>query len=39
MQVFSSCSEQGRLFVVVGGLLSAVAFLVLEHRLQARGLQ
>ena len=33
MQAFSSCSEQGLLFVVVHGLLIAVAFLVAENRL------
>ena len=31
---FSSCSEQGLLFVVVRGLLIAVASLVVEHELQ-----
>ena len=30
---FSSCSEQGQLFVVVCGLLIAVASLVVEHGL------
>ena len=30
---FSSCSEQGLLFVAVHGLLIAVASLVAEHRL------
>ena len=35
----SSCSEQGLLFIAVHGLLAAVASLVAEHRLQARGLQ
>ena len=30
---FSSCSEQGLLFLVVHGLLIAVASLVVEHRL------
>ena len=35
---FSSCSEQGLLFLVVRGLLIAVASLV-EHGLWARGLQ
>ena len=35
---FSSCRERGLLFVVVHGLLIAVASLVSEHRLQARGL-
>ena len=33
MQAFSSCSEQGLLFVVVRGFLIAVASLVAEHRL------
>ena len=32
-QAFSSCGEQGLLFVVVHGLLIAVASLVAEHRL------
>ena len=32
--VFSSCGEQGLLFVVVHGLLIAVASLVAEHGLQ-----
>ena len=32
MQAFSSCGEQGLLFVAVHGLLIAVASLV-EHRL------
>ena len=36
---FSSCSEQGLLFVAVHGLLIVVASLVAEHRLQACGLQ
>ena len=35
----SSCGEQGPLLVAVRGLLIAVASLVAEHRLQARGLQ
>ena len=30
---FSSCSEQGLLFVAVRGLLTAVVSLVVEHRL------
>ena len=30
---FSSCSERGLLFIVVRGLLIAVASLVAEHRL------
>ena len=38
-QAFSSCGERGLLFVVVRGLLTAVASLVAEHRLQAHGLQ
>ena len=36
---FSSCGEQGLLFVQVRGLLIAVASLVAEHRLQAHRLQ
>ena len=36
---FSSCSEQGLFFIVVSGLLVAVASLVAEHRLSVRGLQ
>ena len=36
---FSSCGEQGLLFIVVCGLLTAVASLVVEHRPQACGLQ
>ena len=32
-QAFSSCGEQGLLFVAVRGLLIAVASLVAEHRL------
>ena len=36
---FSSCSEQGLLFVEVHGLVIVVASLVEEHGLQARGLQ
>ena len=32
-QAFSSCGEQGLLFVAVRGLLTAVASLVAEHRL------
>ena len=38
-QAFSSCGEQGLLFVAVRGLLIAVASLVVEHGLQAHGLQ
>ena len=33
-RAFSSCGEQGLLFVVVCGLLLAVASLVVEHGLQ-----
>ena len=33
MEAFSSCGEQGLLFIVVHGLLIAVASLVTEHRL------
>ena len=33
MQAFSSCREQGLLFVVVLGLLIVVASLVVEHGL------
>ena len=36
---FSSCGERWLLFVVVCRLLTAVASLVAEHGLQARGLQ
>ena len=32
-QAFPSCGEQGLLFVVVDGLLTAVASLVVEHGL------
>ena len=32
-RAFSSCSEQGLLFIVVSGLLIAVASLVVEHGL------
>ena len=38
-RAFSSCSKQGLPFVVVHGLLIAVASLVAEHRLQARRIQ
>ena len=38
-RAFSSCGEQGLLFVAVRGLLIAVASLVVEHGLQVRGLQ
>ena len=37
-RAFSSCGERGLLFVVVHRLLIAVASLVVEHGLQARGL-
>ena len=33
VQAFSSCGEQGLLFVVVRGLFTAVASLVSGHRL------
>ena len=39
VRAFSSCDEQGLLFVVVRGLLITVASLVVEHGLQARRLQ
>ena len=38
-RAFSSCGKQGLLFVAVRGLLIAVASLVVEHGLQACGLQ
>ena len=38
VHAFSSCRERGLLLVAVHGLLIAVASLVAEHRLQARGL-
>ena len=38
-QAFSSCGEQGLLFVAVRRLLTVVASLVVEHRLPAHGLQ
>ena len=38
-RAFSSCSERELLFVVVRGLLIAVASLVAEHGLLAHGLQ
>ena len=38
-RLFSSCSERGPLFVVVCGLLIAVASLVAEHRFWVHGLQ
>ena len=39
VRAFSSCGERGLLFLAVHGLLIAVASLVAEHGLQARGLQ
>ena len=39
VRAFSSCGERGLLLVAVRGLLIAVASLVVEHRLQADGLQ
>ena len=38
-RAFSSCGEQGLLLVAVCRLLIAVASLVVEHGLKARGLQ
>ena len=38
-QAFSSCGEWGPLFFAVRRLLIAVASLIVEHRLQAHGLQ
>ena len=38
-RAFSSCSEQGLLFIAVRGLLIAVASLVAEHGLPVHGLQ
>ena len=38
-RAFSSSVERGLLFVAVHGLLIVVASLVVQHRLQARGLQ
>ena len=32
-QAFSSCAEQGLLFIAVGGLVTAAAALVMEHGL------
>ena len=37
-RAFSSCSEQGPLFIVVRGPLTVAASLVAEHRLQTRRL-
>ena len=37
-RAFSSCSEQGPLFITVRGPLTIVASLVAEHRLQTRRL-
>ena len=38
-QAFSSCGEQGLLFIAVRGLLIVVASLVVEHGLQVCTLQ
>ena len=38
-RAFSGCGERGLLFVLVSGLLIAVASFVTEHGLYARGLQ
>ena len=37
-RAFSSCGKQGSLFIAVCGPLTAVASLVVEHRLQTRRL-
>ena len=37
-RAFSSCDEQGPLFIAVHGPLTIAAFLVVEHRLQTRRL-
>ena len=37
-RAFSSCGEQGPLFIAVRGPLTIAASLVAEHRLQTRGL-
>ena len=39
VRAFSSCGKRELLFVAVRGLLIAVASLVVEHGLEARGLQ
>ena len=39
VQAFSSCGEQGLLFVVVHGLLIVVSSVVAEHGLEVCGLQ
>ena len=39
MQAFSSCGEQGLLFVVVHGILIVIASTVAEHRLKGAWLQ
>ena len=39
MWAFSSCGKRGLLFIAVHGLLTTVASLVAEHRLQVRGPQ
>ena len=38
-QAFSSCGEQGLLFIAVRGLLIVVVSLVADHGLQTCGLQ
>ena len=38
-RLFSSCGEQGLLFIVVHRLLIAVASLVKKHELEVHGLQ
>ena len=37
VQTFSGCQELGLIFVAVRGLLTVVASLIAEHRLQVRG--
>ena len=39
MWVFSSCREQGLLFIALQGCVTAVVSLIVEHGLRARGLQ
>ena len=39
MHAFSSCGDPGLLFAAMRGLLIAVASLIAEHGLQARGIQ
>ena len=39
VHAFSSCGEQGLLFIAVHGLLTAAASLAVEHRLRVHGLE